>query len=732
MSAIARDLWLRVTVDGELVSASAPVRIQQQLEGAVTTVAEISLAGTSPALAMNTPVTVHHVNRNDAPDPNYDSRQLFSGIVNRVGGVGFPHGVSLSCTGQLAKLRRTRPTDYQMHGKTDVEMVKIILDFCDIDYTAGDIHGWNYQLGMHDLAGGEGDDEQPYWRAGQSGAQIIGELDRVFACATIELGDGRILRFPYSRAPYLYVDPVYAKTFTRGQAGVSFYGNERDRGDLDQIQNYWIVRGLSYTPGEGDDAAGCQFSFVATANADHAALGPGVDVGPNEFSSDLIDSEALAKAVATRLMQWNNREPDTIRISCGNDARVGVGSLILVKDKSYGIDLTSDKRYLVTGVTREGDTMLLDGVGGPTGVHGTVVSHLYRQCNDDVSDVGTDPPASGAPDPELPGFPPLATVPPDLPPIEEPEEPDNTDDPFINCTETGNIVCPVGATDFTSPADMPVLDWRTSGRVAFNCIPGGSGDPELIGYTAVGLNGHLFLNETTPYAAKTFDNDLNVSAGPGVVTVSGEVWFVWEGAVLEIEVQGYGAGGITTNDLGVELLAVPGRTYTFTGAVGTEDDEDFDVGLFANTENSSYVYSPHGPPNQCNEVVRTCNNGGIGQFGGFPTGEWLPFSFAFDFSGEYQRVTYTIGEANGYMEDLRSICVDAAIDLLCDDQHYDVCDDTAHRLFLSATGLTPSTGGDEELDDPSTWQVRLRGVAQVGYATCEANPDYIPPFVEDF
>ncbi|HEY7120167.1 MAG TPA: hypothetical protein VH475_26500, partial [Tepidisphaeraceae bacterium] len=185
-----------------------------------------------------------------------------------------------------------------------------------------------------------------------------------------------------------------------------------------------------------------------------------------------------------------------------------------------------------------------------------------------------------------------------------------------------------------------------------------------------------------------------------------------------------------TNDLLIELLAVPGRTYTFTGAAGTADDETFDVGLFASSEHSSYHYSPYGPPNQCEEVFRTCNNGGIAQFGGFPVGEWLPFAFAFDFSGEYQRVTYTIGDANGYMEDLRSICVDASIDLLCDDQHYDVCADPMHRLILAAQGLDPVTGGDEELDDPTTWQVRLRGVAQVGYATCEANPDYIPPFVE--
>ena len=120
----------------------------------------------------------------------------------------------------------------------------------------------------------------------------------------------------------------------RGQSGVSFYGNERDRGDLDQIYNYWIVRGLQYGGDEGTDEEGCSFAFVAVANTDHAKLGPGVDVGPQEFQSDLIQSEALAKAIAQRLMRWHNREPDVLRIQCGNDARVGPGQLVTVKDPS--------------------------------------------------------------------------------------------------------------------------------------------------------------------------------------------------------------------------------------------------------------------------------------------------------------------------------------------------------------------------------------------------------------
>lgn len=728
MAGQVRDLWLRVSVDGQLTATSAPVRIQQQLEGAVTTVAEISLASTTPALATNAAVTVHHVNRNLSPDPNYQSRQLFAGIVNRISGVGAPHGVTLSCTGALAQLRRTRPDEWAMTGLTDTQVVRAVLTYCGVPYSAADIRGWDYQLGMTALAGAADRDVHPTWRIGQSGAEIIGELDRVFGCATIELGDGRVVRFPYSLAPYQYVNPVYAKTFTRGQAGATFYSHERDRGDLDQIQNYWIVRGLSFTIGAGADE-GCQYSLYAGANADHAALGAGVEVGRQEFSSDLIDSEALAKAIAIRLMHWHNREPDSIRIQCGNDARVGVGSLVLVRDPSYGIDLGSSKRYLITGVSREGDTMLLDGIGGPTGAVGSVRSHLVRACNDTSSELGTDPPAFGAPDPVLPDFPGLGDISPDLPPVEPPTGPPEDQEPFVDCTElddgaTGPVepAGPPGVEPggYMDPADMLSSNYRSAARVSYHVLPSGDVD-----YIALGDAGIVTVNETTPVASKTFANDRNMAAGPGVVTIAGEVWFQSEGAVLEVQVQGYGAGGGVTADLTAEALAKPGRVYTFTGAAGTEDDQDFHFGLFVDTEHTVYRYSPFGPPNQCDLLFRTCNNGGLAAEGGFPVGEWLPFAFAFDFSGEYQRVTYAVGSAGGYMEDLRSITV--ADGLPPEAQHYAVCDDPFHRLWLQATG----TVADEDTLDPETWQVRVRDVA-VGHSTCVPNPDYVPPAAEGF
>ena len=723
MAGVARDLWVRVALGdaGTLVPTAAPVRIQQQLEGAVTTVAEVTVAGFTPVLATNEPVVIHHVNRNNAPEPDYESRQLFAGIVNRIGGVGSPHGVTLSCTGELAKLRRTRTSDYVMQGKTDTEVARDVLTYCGVAFEEDDIWGWGYTLGLADLAGPT--DPWPVWRAGQSGAAIIGELDRVFACATIERNDGSVVRFMYSRSPEDYVDPPYTKTFARGRAGASFYGNERDRGDLDQVFNYWIVRGISYTVGEGEDYEGCTESFVATANADHAKLGPGVDVGPQEFSSDLIDSEALAKAVAERLMRWHNREPDLLRIQCGNDARLAPGHIVLVRDASYGIDVPASKRYLVLAVARDGDEMLIDCVGGPPGETGTVVSHLYRDCNGTETDVGTDPPPFTAPDPMIPDIPDIGTMPPDLPEIEEPPPPPNTDDPYIDCTEVADgmeVVPVIEGGRYVDHDDLESSNYRASGSVAAYVDAG-----LAVEHIALKLNGTLTANDTDPLDDKEEANDTNVAGGPGVVTVAGEIYFRWDSARCEISITGDGPG-----DLRATLAAAPGAPYTFTGAAGTGDDETFQKGVFLDTENSIPIYSPYGDPHQCDEIFHTCNNGGLDAEGGLPVGEWLPFSFAFDFSGEYQRITYSVGGAGGYMEDLRSRCVDASLDLLCEDLHYDVCAHAAHTLTIAAVGVTPGVAGDEQIDE-ETWQVRLRNVV-FGHDTCEANPDYEPPEEEDF
>jgi hypothetical protein len=731
-----RNFLVKAKIDGSTVESANPVRIQQQLEGSVTTVAELSLAGLTPTLDTNLPVTIYHINKAlPRSDGTWDSRQLFAGTINRIEGVGSPHGVSVSCTGQLAKLRRTRATDYAMAGKTDIQVVKDILTFCGITYTPADIQGYGYTIGTAPLHGALATDVRPYWRAGQSGAEMLQELDRVFGCATIELGNGRIQRFHYTLAPYRYDDPSYAKTFVRGQAGVTFYANERQRGDLDQIQNYWSVTGVSIMAAEGDPDEGCTFAYSATANADHAKLGAGVDVGPNSFSSDLIDSEALAKTIAIRLMQEHNREPDNVRIVCGNDAKVWPGALILVKDSSYGIDLASSKRYIVSGIAREGDTMTLDCIGGATGATGSVHSFLTKTCNDNTSNVGTDP--SPLPDPGLggPDFPSLGPIDDPVETPTEPETPKNTDDPFINCDQmvdgatgpAGEHV-PAGAMidGYVAPETLLTTNYRDTGRVAYHLRPNGTVD-----HIALGLTGTIYPNLVTPYADKTSDNDLFLPGGPGGMTISGELQFLWPGSVVSFIVRGFfDPSTEDVNQMRAEVRAVPGRTYTFTGGIGSDDDIDFEMGLFLNSENTNYLMSPYGS-NECGLLFHNCDNGGVGMEGGFPILEWMPFSLTFDWSGEYQQIVYSIGPASGYMQDLGSITIVEGSDVGGGGtQHHDLCAHASHHFWIECDGLTPAGSFGPEFGlQASTYQARLRDVIW-GHTSCEPNPDYIPPKIE--
>lgn len=738
MSTTVRNFLVRVKVNGVNVETSEPVKIQQQLEGAVTSVAEFTISGTAPDLATNMPVTIHHINKGFVDYlGNYDSRQLYTGVINKISGVGSPHGVSVSCTGPLARLRRTRPDDWSMRGKTDIEVVKYVLSYCGVPYYAADIDGQGYNLGGIDTHGAFDDNVYTFWKAGTSGASVISELDRVFGCATEELGDGRVIRFRYSLAPYDYADPHYRKTFHRGQAGVSFYGNERDRGDIDQIQNFWNVKGLSFVWGEGEDFAGCTELISATAEADHPKLGPGVDVGPQEFSSDLIDTEPLAKAIAIRLMHWYNREPDTVRILCGNDASVWPGSLILVKDSSYGIDLPSDRRYIVTGINREGDTMLLDCIGGADGAIGSVHSFDTITCNDTTSDHSTDHSPTDFGDPQEPDIPPLSSF-PDVPVDEPPPpEPKDTTTPMLECTmvddkdATGIYTPPsFGPSNYVYWEDMISSNFRTlaTRQVAYHIVEGGESD-----YLAMSGASDLWLNTTAPLSAKTTANDFVVGGPTCVVSVSGDLMLVDSPdsppikAWFAISLLGYDADLNQRHTARIEMYAPIGATGTDLGRIGTDDDVTRQFGIEIRSENWIPYWSVHGPPTDTCHLFVDCNNGGYDAEGGLPMGEWLPFAVTFDLSAINQFVHYSVGGFGGMMRDFRHYGIDFCFsdpdgdDCLDDFNH--LCDDAVHLLrFSSETISGPS--------DPDQWPVRLRNV-DVGHTTCIPNPDYIPPVVSE-
>lgn len=446
------------------ILSDVPVRIQEQLEQAVTSVAEFGVTLENWTLERNVPVVIDHINQGVVTEDGYEMKRLYTGVTNSIAGVSYPNKVAVTCAGVLSKLRFSRQDDLVLTGMTDQEAVQTILTFCGIPFTSGDIKGRSYELGAIKAV---------FWKKGQSAAEIVQELDRVCGYATIEIGNGRVVRIPYSRVPYDYTSDSITKSFRRGQAGSTFYENERDRGGVDQVQNYWRVTGLSWDGEEDEPDEGCHYTIWAEAYAIHPNLGEGVWIA-GDFSSDFIQSEALAKEIASRMCRWYNREPDTIRVRTSNDGTLNVGDVIGVTDSVYGIDLPNAKRYLILNIARDGDFMTVDGVGGTEGDVDTLTSGIELCCGHQQEDgtcdeEGDNPSPDESPTPNIPPDSPTGHCDPIADPTcipgedyELPEAP-NVEDQFIGC-ETQGIDNPdsdsgvhmgAGTFDCTTPGWYP-------------------------------------------------------------------------------------------------------------------------------------------------------------------------------------------------------------------------------------------------------------------------------------
>jgi hypothetical protein len=410
---LVRRPWFYTKVAGVPVSITSDYTQTEAMAGAVSRVLQFEVTGT-PTMTTGQTVALEAVDLEAGI-----SIDQFSGVINNIRGTGYPNQVQVTCTGPLARLRRTRPTDLDLSDLTEREAVLEVLSYCGVPYTTSDIAGNDYVLGQRTPV---------IWAAGQSGAEMINEFDRVFGYATTEIGAGRVIRFAYDLVPDAADIEI---SFHRGNSSI-YYAVERNRGDLDAIQNYWQVTGVGY---ECDE---CQCTIYANAQSSHPKLGAGVYVAPQTFSSELIQDENLAAAIATRQMRWYNREPDIVYVETINTPAVAPGITMGVNDQAFGIDLSSEKPYLITAIDRRGDIMRLTGIGGTAGATGTVTSGASKQCNDINTNIPDPPDLGGFPGfpamPDLPGFegPPVPF--PDIqrppptgekdPPDDEPDEPE--------------------------------------------------------------------------------------------------------------------------------------------------------------------------------------------------------------------------------------------------------------------------------------------------------------------
>lgn len=667
--------------------AAAPVRTQQALSSAVTMVGEVTLASVPSGLVTGSLIRIDQLDlRAPDTDDTVPVNRQFTGTVNIPSGDSSPQAARLTCTGYLSRLRRVPLTNHDLTGMTDQEAVQTILDLCNVPFDPDDILGWGYVLGQV---------QGVVWTPGTSGASMVGELDRVFNCATLELGSGRVFRIPYNRSPYQYPSPTYAATYRKGTPGLAFYANTRTRGDLDQIRNYWQVQGLSWQGEEGAADEGVRYQVYATAQAEHALLGPDVYLGPDTFSSDLIQTEDLAKAIAIRLMQETNREPDNVRIDGGNNLAVVPGCLILEKDPTPGVDLATDKRYLVTSVTRETDLMSIEAVGGSTGTVGTVVSGIWKETPSGTTDVGTDGPAFDPGDPGIPPFDPPDFEVPDIPGGGGITEPPNTEDPLINCDTTSGADLR-GIDDPLTGLDAPwrhlddgAWTWDTDGR-------------DIVAFNNNHLTDDLWYNTTEPMSARTSGNDTSVGGAGLTFSFSGRVQFCEPNSYLTVS---------------VESVDGPVAFARFHGFPGYLDDNGSYYGVFCGTQHQNGHRSGGAAPHE-EFALDNRNNGGID--GSAPgLGELTPFSVSFDLSGERQKVFFSGDFGSGYMEDYYWSSpphphVGGTI------ASYGLDTGASHVLHLHFIA------GD--FGTPGCPCIRLV-LDEMGTA-CEANPDYEPPASE--
>lgn len=682
--------WYRVLMgsgDDQIVvptDASQAVRTQQSLDSAVTMVGEVTLAKVPSILETGVAIRIDQMNLRNPDDDEVEINRQFTGTVNIPVGTSFPSNSQLTCTGYLSRLRRVVLADHDLTGMTDNEAAEYILDICNVPFDSADIHGWGYELGQV---------KPVIWTAGTSGASVLTDMDRVFNCSTMELGSGRVFRIPYNRAPYQYDSPTFAEAFRKGSPGHAFYSNERTRGDIDQVQNYWEVQGLSWEGAEGAADEGVRYQVYARAYADHAILDPSIYIGVGQpFTSDLIQTEDVAKAIAIRLMQETNREPDTIRIDSANQYRIVPGALILVKDQTPDVDLQSDKRYLVTSVTRETDFMSIEGVGGPTGATGTVSSGIWKETPDATTDVGTDP---GAFDPGLPDLPPF-----DDPGFEIPEFPDpgeitipDTTDPLLCDTTT-----PPG--DLRGIYELPdglQAPWRILGNGTWHWDLDGR---DIVAFWSTAASNFLYYNLTEPYASKSAVNDENVAGAGATFSVGGTVQFCDDHGVLRINLAAVDGVGSFIDIAWVEFYTDPGFAHA---------GDHF--GVFAATENLGGVAEGGAAPHE--EIYfGNRNNGGIAGSPG-AVGEVLSWAVSFDLSAERQKVFFSGDFGSGYIHDFywASPPVGPAPGTVAT---YTPCTHTKHVLEI-----TYSAGSTGTTDCPA-----IRLILQDMGTDCNPNPDY--------
>lgn len=747
-----RHRWFRVIYDSTTLLDTVNVRISQLLEGATTYTAQIDISGPSSLdLAPFTPIRVYDVDLTD-PDADgvYEMWPIFTGTVDKIQASGFPNAVQLVCVGPLDQLRRVRKTDYVMTPSViyeDTDMAKDILDFCGITYTEDNITGVGMRVASR---------QSPIWRANQSGLELLSELDRVTGCATFELGDGDIVRIPYTPWQPAWADLLATSVqksllnkYYFGQSSTYFYEDSRERGGAEGVKNYFKVGGYQWEGAKDQPDEGCNYQIQAEAYKSSSPLGTDIFQGPEDFTSDLIQDENWAGWVGTRLLQWYNRIPDTIKITTMNNHLLQVGELAVVLDPTWGLDLedatTADPMvYLITGVERENDSMELSCIGGPIGLYDPIKGKTHICCgteNEDgtctVND-GTDPADPTIPGigdiPDVPGLPcdPLedtTCLPGDIPDIPLPPDPEI---PWINCvtgdTTPGGPAGPVGCSGAPSGTpcyDQVMIQHTPVAGTGWSCVCEMQTPWRVTGVGSMWYNVeadgtisalHCYTGNPAGILNTEKDPDTQTAATDVIVgpTMAFQATVQFQNSGAQFAIGMVDAANPTIGSLAggwVIFYAEPGITLLSGG--------ECTFGWFARLSRG-----PAGV-NVCTTARNTSPDilhRNTGSYGGSPGGLNTDLSVGvfIDFSSMLQRITVFGDLGGGYAESERQIDSIVASGFGGPAVYtLDAGDKKCVIQMYAGDGAVPAVGHD-------TFEVRVKNI-ELGVAGCEANPRYVPP-----
>lgn len=324
---IALEVRIAGRVQGNVISVSASHGFDQ-----VNSQATITLYQKSPEAEEGAAVEVR-------AGYNGQMALVFRGELSGVSWAHFPAGISLDARSILARVEmKWAGGDYEYTSQDDAAVIRNLLEKYGIPNTEANIELSGWTLG----------EIQPVpFVNGDTGQSLIAQIDELAGYRTFTIASGVVLRRRISGK----AGPSAAWNFKRG---VDIISAKRMR-TLDGVVNHAIVRGLTYE----------DLEVVQEASAPNAYIPNPPGEAAYETQSDLVETDAKALEIATRIVADRNRRPERLELQVIGNPLIQPGATIQVDHSDLGV---SGARVFVENVSHsisdQGFTTTIRTTGG--------------------------------------------------------------------------------------------------------------------------------------------------------------------------------------------------------------------------------------------------------------------------------------------------------------------------------------------------------------------------------